>query len=285
MTSQPAPLPGTISPDNSHARDRLLPVTRLLAAVIVPILLAAFIMLYFFPGHSGALFAWPIQPPLTAMLLGATYLGGAYFFTRVVFAQQWHTVRLGFLPVSAFAGMMGIATVLHWERFTHGFISFQLWALLYFTLPFVIPVVWSLNERAVRGARLPAEPLLPAALRWALGIVGGVMAAASLVLLVSPQALIPLWPWPLTPLTARALAAMFVLPGWVGIGVGRDGRWSAARWIFQAQSLAIGLFLLAMALNRQQIAWGQVGAWTFLGGLLLVLALIGWAWRESRRLV
>ena len=283
MNTTQAPSPGAAVNENAPAGGKLLPITRALAAVIVPILLAAFGMLYFFPNHSGALFAWPIQPPLTAMLLGATYLGGVYFFSRVVLARQWHTVRLGFLPVSAFAGVMGIATILHWERFTHGFISFQLWALLYFTLPFVIPLVWYLNERASRDSPPAAEPRFSPALRWALGIVGGVMAAASLVLLVAPQVRIPLWPWPLTPLTARALAAMFVLPGWVGLGVAADGRWSAAKFIFQAQSLAIALFLLAVLLNRAAIAWQQPGAWTFLAGLLLVLVLIAWAWLQSRR--
>lgn len=109
------------------------------------------------------------------------------------------------------------------------------------------------------------------------------MAAASLVLLAAPQVMIPLWPWTLTPLTARAMAAMFVLPGLVGLGVAADGRWSSAKIIFQAQSLAVALFLLALAWNWETIAWGQPGAWAFVGGLLLVLGLIGWAWVESRR--
>lgn len=56
--------------------DRVLPVTKILAALIVPILCAAFIMLYLFPNQSGMLFAWPIKPQASAM-------------------------RLGFLPVSA----------------------------------------------------------------------------------------------------------------------------------------------------------------------------------------
>jgi hypothetical protein len=277
------PLQAPLSPALHDRGDRLLPITRVLAAIIVPILLAAFIMLYFFPNRSGALFAWPIKPPMTAMMLGATYLGGVYFFTRVTFARQWHTVQLGFLPVSAFAGYMGIATLLHWDKFTHGFISFQLWALLYFTLPFVIPVVWYLNQRANRRDVPPTEARFSRGLRLAIGAVGGVLVLASLVLLVFPQAMIPLWPWVLTPLTARSLAAMFVLPGWVGLGVAADGRWSAARFIFQAQSLSIMLFLVAMFLNRAEIQWDQWGIWTFLGGLLAVLLLIVWAARQAHR--
>ena len=273
------PLPQPLS----SSGDRILIITRVLAVIIAPILLAAFIMLYFFPNHSGDLFAWPIKPPMTAMMLGATYLGGVYFFTRVAFARQWHTVQLGFLPVSAFAGYMGIATVLHWDKFTHGFISFQLWALLYFILPFVIPVVWSLNQRANAQEAPSLEARFSRSLRLAIATVGGVLVTASLTLLIFPQVMIPLWPWALTPLTARSLAAMFVLPGWVGLGVAADGRWSAASIIFQAQSISIVLFLIAMGFNRTEIQWHQWGIWAFLAGLLLVLLLIGWAAWQSRQ--
>ena len=87
--------------------DRVLTASRVLAAIIVPVLVAAFIMLYLFPNDTGRLFAWPIKPTMSAMMLGATYLGGAYFFTRVVFARQWHTVRLGFPAGHAVCGNPG----------------------------------------------------------------------------------------------------------------------------------------------------------------------------------
>ncbi len=168
QSPQQAPVPNSLD----AAPDRVLGVTRLLAAIIVPILLAAFIMLYLFPNDSGRLFAWPIKPPLSAMLLGATYLGGAYFFTRVFLARQWHTVRLGLIPVTVFAGTLGIATLLHWDKFTHGHISFILWAFLYFTLPFIIPLAWYLNQRANQGQPSTAEARLSTGLRWRLVALG-----------------------------------------------------------------------------------------------------------------
>ena len=54
------------------ANDRILRITTILAAIIVPILSVAFLMLYLFPGQSGLLFAWPIKPKMSAMMLGAT---------------------------------------------------------------------------------------------------------------------------------------------------------------------------------------------------------------------
>jgi hypothetical protein len=268
--------PSLVSHQRSAKNDhhQLLPITRRLAAVIVPILVAAFIMLYLFPNDSGRLFAWPISPPMSAMMLGATYLGGAYFFTRVVLAKSWHSVQLGFIPVSTFAGILGIATLLHWDKFTPGHISFILWALLYFTLPFVIAWVWRLNQRATQREVQDSEQSIARGLRLGFGALGAILVGASVLLFLFPQLMIPAWPWTLTPLTARVMAAMFALSGLVGLGVARDGYWSSASVIFQAQGISILFFLLAMIRASSDIQWDQWGAWAFLGGLLAVLILI-----------
>jgi hypothetical protein len=267
------------------AYDRVLGMTRILAVIIVPILIAAFLILYLFPNDSGRLFAWPIKPPMSAMMLGATYLGGAYFFTRVALSRQWHTVRLGLIPVTTFAGIMGIATILHWDKFTHGHFSFMLWAFLYFTLPFVIPLVWYLNQRANRGQRAGTEKQFSNGLRLATGALGAIMLLSSAILLIFPQFMIPIWPWTLSPLTARVMAAMFALPGLVGLGVAIDGRWSSASIIFQAQAIAILFFLLAIVLDRDELQWNQLRSWIFLASLLMVVLLIGLAaWEANARL-
>ncbi len=69
-------------------RDQVFLVTRIVAAVIVPVLLLAFLILYFFPDQTGERFAWPIRPHMTSMFIGVGYVGGAYFFARVVFEKR-----------------------------------------------------------------------------------------------------------------------------------------------------------------------------------------------------
>ena len=265
--------------------DTVFSSTRLLAVVIVPILVAAFVILYLFSGDTGRLFAWPVKPPMSALMLGGTYLGGAYFFAIAATTRRWHYVSLGFLPVTAFAAILGIATILHWDRFTHGQISFELWAFLYFTLPFVIPVVWYRNWRASRGLKETDERKVPSVLRIATGVLGGVLVGASIVLLLFPNVMIPIWPWALTALTARVLAAMFALSGLVGVGVAVDGRWSAARTPFQAQVVSIALILFGLVVARSDVAWSRWETWLFIAGLLLELAIIGWAaaWARGSR--
>lgn len=133
-----------------ETRTRVLPETRLLAAVIVPFLVAAWVILYLQPDRTGDLFAWPVSPSMTAMLLGGVYLGGAYFFVRAVFAPDWERIALGFLPVAGFATLMGVATILHWDRFTSGHVAFWTWSVIYFTSPFLVLLVWWRNRRLSR---------------------------------------------------------------------------------------------------------------------------------------
>jgi hypothetical protein len=259
-----------VRPSVGDRDDRILPATRALAFVIVPILTVAWVMLWIFPERSGDLFSWPVKPPMTAMMLGATYLGGAWFFGTVVVSRAWHTVTLGFLPVAAFAGILGLATVLHWDKFTAWHPSFVLWAILYFTLPFVIPIVWWRNAgRDPR--RVDPAIAVDGPIRWIVGGLGVVLTAASLLLVVAPDLLVPAWPWSLTPLTARVLGAMFALSGIVGIEIALDRRPAAARTIVQAQAIAIVGILAGLARARNDVSWDQPTAWLFVGGMVAVL--------------
>ncbi|HRW50903.1 MAG TPA: hypothetical protein P5333_25465, partial [Caldilinea sp.] len=83
--------------------DRILAATRWVAALVIPFLVVAFIILYFAPTQTAALFAWKLQPTMSAMMLGSAYAGGIYFFTGVLAASQWHRIKVGFPPVIAFA--------------------------------------------------------------------------------------------------------------------------------------------------------------------------------------
>ena len=119
----------------------------MVSAAIVPFLLLAFAVLVPWPTDTKRLFAWAIKPTMSAMILGSVYLGGAYFFVRAALARCWHTVAGGFPPVATFAALMGIATILHWDRFIHGNVAFWLWVALYVTTPFIVFGVFVRNQR------------------------------------------------------------------------------------------------------------------------------------------
>ncbi len=263
-----------LSPSGLGHDDRMLPETRWLAVFIIPFLVVAFILLYFWPSDTDKLFAWTIKPAMTPMMLAAAYAGGIYFFTRAALAKKWHLVKVGFLPVTAFATLLGIATILHWDRFNHSHISFFTWAALYFTTPFLVVAVWLRNRTTDPGTAEPHEVLIPQAIRLFIGVVGVMTLAVSVLLFLQPALMIHLWPWMLTPLTARVVGAMFALPGMVGLGIALEKRWSAARIILEAQAFSIVMILIATVRAWSDFAQSNPSTWLFVGGLSFLLAAL-----------
>ncbi len=242
----------------------MLPATRALSAAIVPFLLVAFVVLYLFPDDTDRLFAWAIAPSMSARTLGAVYLGGAYFFVRAFRATSWHTVQAGFLSVATFASLMGVATIVHWGRFNHDHVAFWLWAGLYFTTPFLVAGVWVANQRR-RPAPAPGDLLIAPAARWVIGGAGLLAVAAGCFLFLLPATAVDTWPWKLTPLTSRALGAMFML-GLAGIGVFVDARWTATRLMLQVQIFMMVLILAAAGLASGEFDTSNPMTWLLLAG-------------------
>ena len=252
--------------------DRILRPTRWLAAVVIPFLIAAFIILYLLPGETGRFFAWPIKPAMSSLMLAAAYAGGVHFFLNVLFRRQWHHVKAGFLPVTAFAAILGVTTLLHWDRFTTDSLAFFLWTLLYFTTPFLVIGAWLNNRQTDPHVGDTLDARLSTPVRITFGAAGVALLLISGLLFLNPDFMVASWPWALSPLTARVLSAMFALPALVSLGVAGDVRWSAARIILQSQSVSILFILLAVWISRADFDWENPWAAVFVAGLLLVVA-------------
>ena len=273
-----------IAAATSIPKDQVFRSTRWLAIFIIPFLVTASAILLIWPGDTGKLFAWPIKPPITAMMLGSAYMGGIYFFTRVVFARQWHTIKGGFLPVTTFAGLLAIATVLHWDKFTPGSISFITWAGIYFVTPFLVFGVWWFNRSVDFHQPDVEERLIPRWLCWLLGAAGVIEVAIGLLLFFIPAMMITIWPWTLTPLTARVLGAMVTLPGIVQINMALDSRWSSAKVPVEAQAFSLVFILISAARDWKSFNPANVGTYIFVGGLgALLVFLVGLhLWMQSQ---
>jgi hypothetical protein len=265
--------------------DRVLPTTRFVATFIVPFLVVGFVLLYLLPDHTRALFAWTIQPRMSAMVLGGAYLAGAYFFVRAATAARWHTVALGFLPVSVFAILMAVATILHWERFNHHHPAFWVWAAIYCSTALLVPLTWLLNRPTDPGTPDATDVLVPAGARWVLGVVGVGILLLDLLCFLRPQLLIGVWPWQLTPLTARVMAALIALIGTGALVMARDGRWSALRIPMQSEMLALTLVAIAAAFSWRDFHTTWPLTWVLGLGLLLMLIAspLVYSWMETRR--
>jgi hypothetical protein len=266
--------------DNLASRDdRVFPETRLLGAVIVPFLVVAFALLYFFPDDTRHWFAWDVQPTITPLIMGAGYIAGAYFFVRVACETRWHRIQVGFLPVTAFTVFMAIGTFNHLDRFATEHVAFWIWVGLYVVTPVLVPLTWWRNRVTDPRSPEPHEPPLPAFVRPLLLTVGGVQSVIALVLLVMPSTMIEHWPWHLTPLTAQTLGGWFALPGVTALMMGLDGRWTGIRITLESQLIGLALILLGTLRAWEDVDTSSAAAYVFVAGIaMLFAALLALEW-------
>lgn len=265
--------------------DRILPQTRWISALIVPFLIAGFVILYLYPDRTEQLFAWTIKPRMSPLLMGAGYLAGAYFFVRAVFARRWHEVGNGLIAVTAFAWPMGLATLLHLDRFNHDHVSFWIWSALYLVTPLLVPALYLVNRRADPRRMEATDVPVPRPVRVVLGIVGGAELLIGLAMFVAPSWAVAIWPWSLTPLTARIVAGWFMLPGIGALVIAGEPRWSASRITLEGAVMWSALILIGVMRawsdfdQRNPLTWIYIGA--FVVSIVGIVAL--YAVMEARR--
>ena len=254
--------------------DRITPETKIIGAVVIVVLLLAFLALYLEPLHTDQNFAWTITPQTSAILMGAGYTAGAYFFARVLMEKRWHRVQAGFLPITAFTICILFATILHWDRFHQGHWTFYLWFVIYLVMPLVVPFLWWRNRSHAFVGLEDADFRFPTAARWILGVGAGLGILSFVVVFISPSILISIAPWKLTPLTARVFAGWTILTLATVLSIVADGRWSAARILMQ--SAVLGLFLTSLALPRiwPDFDHSEPMSVVFVAGILGTLGLL-----------
>ena len=155
---------------------------------------------------TARLFAWPIRPPLTAAFLGANYWGA--FFLAFLSAREriWGRARITYAVSLVFTSLTLLATLIHLDKFQFDNVNGWLWSIVYVAVP---PTLVLLLPRQLR---LPGrEPPRSAPIAgWLLSIValqGLVVLVIGVALWIDPSSAGSLWPWTLTPLTARAVGA------------------------------------------------------------------------------
>jgi hypothetical protein len=262
-----------MSAGNAVRDDRVLPATRWAALVVFMILVPAVIVLWGTPGETADRWAWAIKPDLMAMFLGAGYGAGAYFFWRTFRAERWHPSSAGVLGAAVFATVMLAATLIHWERFNHGdapflaAFAFWGWTIVYIVSPPVVFALWLRNRATDSGQPDPGEPLLAPGVLLAARAFGLVTLTAAMIFFVFPDTAIDVWPWQLSPLTARVLASFMAQVGTGALVLSSDQRWSAWRLIVETFFVATGLLLIAAARAWSDFDEDDPATYAYIAGL------------------
>ncbi len=263
--------------------DSILPVTRVVAAIVVPFLVLAFGILFFLPDRTGELFAWAIKPHMSSMYIGAAYLGGAWTLSYAARGKRWHRVSAVFPAITVFASAMLITTFLHWERFSLGTPAFITWLILYIVAPFLIPAIWIYNKRTDSNEPEGSDVTVSAAARLMTRFIGTLVLLLVTIGFLHPTLLITIWPWTLTPLTARVLCGWLSVIGTGAWMISLDPRWTAWRAILEGIFIGYSLIFVAAAMNPAEFITGIFNWYTALTGMMLLAILVFYVNMEIQR--
>jgi len=232
-------------------------------------------------------FAWTVVPPLTAAFLGAAYFAAVP--VEVISARQptWAQARVAIPGVWLFTTLTLVATLLHFDRFHFTSpdlvprAAAWLWLGIYTVVPVALLLLAVLQLRRPGGDPERLSPL-PVWLRITLIAFGGGMVAVGIVLFATPNVIIPVWPWALTPLTARAIGAWFLGIGLIALFAYRENDFTRIRPVGWGYSFFAALQLVAIARYPGDIDWGNPAAWAYLAFLIVILPIGLYTWFRSR---
>jgi hypothetical protein len=269
----------------------LIPPMRWLLYVAAFLVFLAGLVLFVFPLRTAEWFAWTVNPPMTAVFLGAAYWSSAGLEVTGARSADWDSARLAVWPVFVFTALTFGVTLLHLDRFhlsaDTAFLAQEAawaWLAIYALVPLAMLVVSWMQIRSRHPAlRTAAErPVLPAALRLLLAGIAGVLLLYGVALLAIPLQAATWWPWPLSELTARAIGAWLVGLGWAAAQGQLSGDLRTVRPVALTSVAFVILQALALLRYGDALTWPSASSVGFVTVLLAIGVAGGWALALSR---
>ena len=149
----------------------LIPPMRWLLYVAAFLVFLAGLVLFVFPLRTEEWFAWTVNPPMTAVFLGAAYWSSAGLEVTGARSASWESARLAVWPVFVFTTLTFGVTLLHLDRFhlspstaPTAQVATWAWLAIYAIVPLAMLVIsWmQIRSRPPAPKSLTAErPVLP----------------------------------------------------------------------------------------------------------------------------
>ncbi len=273
--------------ESHDARALTVGLRRLLLVASALVFLAG-IPLFLGTEQTDRYFAWTIKPPITAAFLGAAYWASCALELLSARERLWARARLAVPAVLVFTTLMLLATLLHLDRFRfHSPNAIArgvtwAWLAIYVSVPPAGAVLLARQLRAP-GVDPPRLASLPKWMRLALACQGVVMLAVGIALLIAPRTSAVLWPWSLTPLTARAVGSWLVGLGVAAALAFRENDFLRVRVAFITYALLATLQFVAVARYPSALDWGLASSWMYLLFLLSIFVVGASGWLGARR--
>ena len=236
--------------------------------------------LFVLTDHTDRYFSWTIAPGATAAFLGAGYIASIPLENLAARGRAWVDARHTIPPVLTFTILTEIATLAHLDKFhfherlVWAGLAAWLWLAIYTLVPITMIALLPRQLRAP-GADPPRTAPLPRAAAMLLGAQAIVLLLPGVLLFVDPVRWGSIWPWPLTPLTGRAVGAWLI-----GIAIGLIAA-IAERDLIRIRPglVAYATFgtveLVAIARYAGDVEWSRPQAWVYVA-VVISIAAVGW---------
>lgn len=254
------------------------PLVRLVFALGAVLSLLAGIQLFLLPGRTDDFFAWTIGTRSSAAFLGAFYWGSVAIAFTSLRRREWVRARVGLFGLLAFFWVTLAATLAHLDRFhlgeggTAARISAWAWLVVYLTIPPLTTAALIVQWRVGGADPAPGAPI-PTAQRTLIAAIGAGLVGLAVVLFAAPGTAGEIWPWELTPLTARTSSAWVLGLGVILLTMAWDG--DLERCIPAAAGVVALPVLLAVALVRLRSDVSWVAGAAYVVGLAVVWLVAG----------
>lgn len=249
----------------------LTPTRRLLRVIAVLVFLVG-IQLYVRSAHTASEFAWTIKPPLTAAFMGAGYWASCLLVIQASMQRKWANARLGLLAASLFTVLMLAATLIHVDKFHTGAATGITWIVVYVATPVALAVLLPRQMRVAGGDPPRAAPMSAGA-RIVFAVQAAVMIVFGVALFAAGHGAQALWPWLVTPLTARAIGAWLI-----GLGAGAAIAAAEADWLRVGSATGAYALLgvlqgIALARYSGSVDFAGGGGWIYAAAVLAVFVI------------
>ena len=256
-------------------RSLIRPMRWLLYAASALVFLAG-LQLSLLTEQTDTYFAWTIAPPLTAAFLGAAYWAAVPVELIAARETVWAKARVAVPAIWLFTTLTLVATLVHFDRFhfSSPIASAQgaawFWLAIYAGVPVAMLLIGWLQIRAPGGDPPRGAP----APSWMQVLVlgqGGGMLVFGVGLFLLPSVVAPLWPWPLTTLTSRAIGAWLIGIGFAALHANRENDLSRITPLAGGYVVFAVGELVALARYAGTVNWAAPAAWIYLAFLLSIL--------------
>lgn len=223
----------------------------------------------FFPAQIASRLPLTV-PPLHARFLGAMYLAGSVFMLLAVLAKEWHEIRVVTIILALWTGMLGAVSIANLDALDWSRGPLWFWFVAYLGFPLVaFWVAWCQRSETEH----PRDSEISPALRTYLYCQGTVALVLAFCLLLAPQFMTIVWPWPIATLVAHIYGAPFFAFGAGSLYAAWQRSWSEVRITVIGTLVFAWCVLIASLIHAGLFDPQSPSAWLWFGGFGLAAVI------------